>query len=619
MELLEPRHCPSAVFSTTDADGSSVDLTLRGPGSLDVVTGPAGDIDQIVLNGTTPLSQLVGRVQGGNGSTTFRSLYEGTDVQGMGRIRLADFDLAGDAAQIDLPNGADSLVLRGVAAGHSTITGAQFDRLKVLGNAVNLAVKTTSGANDARVVSFAADARAVRLDLAAGCDRIAVAGASQDFEAIVRGAVSTFKFGRPVDMPIVRADSIEQLKIGAPAEFASQIRTRYGIGDLQAVNQPVPRVGIDREGAPPIVISGPEGLVVGRNGIVSGTGSADDPYIIAGYNIAPAPSGVAITIQNIHGPSVVIRSVGVLGGSMGILIQNSDHIRIEDSQINGAGEGIILAASHDIAIDGVQIDGTTGSAIRTALQPDNPAGEAQVRNIAIMRSSVSNTGTTAIFLYGEQNLVLDTQVEHSHGRGIIIVGPFRYTVIKGNLIEECSIEGILVFGADARIGMYRTSTVTPQNARDIWIYRNTLHNNHEDMIELWYGVGASEIAHNVIDHNLDARSNNTGHMDGVELAWGIHGVRVYDNDIGHEGGDPVRGANAILVADSYSNTIEGNRINGVPGYGIAVVYDRTDFPMPTGNVVTDNTVANAGWGPVGFINMVDATPLANLNRVGPNG
>lgn len=92
-----------------------------------------------------------------------------------------------------------------------------------------------------------------------------------------------------------------------------------------------------------------------ENGVVSGTGTPDDPYVISGWSIQAADAPFGIQIRGVTRP-FVIRDVEVYGARVaGIKIETARNGRIEASLIKGAGTGILISLSRDVWVEGVKM------------------------------------------------------------------------------------------------------------------------------------------------------------------------------------------------------------------------------------------------------------------------
>ena len=92
-----------------------------------------------------------------------------------------------------------------------------------------------------------------------------------------------------------------------------------------------------------IVISGNDAFTE-ENGVVSGTGRSDDPYIIEGWEIVFNNTGTCISVSETD-RHFVVRDVHLVGAMTGVRLTTADHARITDSIIDGCAIGISASYS----------------------------------------------------------------------------------------------------------------------------------------------------------------------------------------------------------------------------------------------------------------------------------
>ena len=136
------------------------------------------------------------------------------------------------------------------------------------------------------------------------------------------------------------------------------------LGTLAAVVLLAGHASADRVPHAPIYISGDGGFTP-ANGVVSGSGSAADPFVIEEYTISiPFNSGVYIEDTSDY---YVLRNVTVLGqrraGSTGIYLTNSTHGLIECVVVNATETGIRVDSSSALVIDNCTVSYGTAGAI----------------------------------------------------------------------------------------------------------------------------------------------------------------------------------------------------------------------------------------------------------------
>ena len=110
-----------------------------------------------------------------------------------------------------------------------------------------------------------------------------------------------------------------------------------------------------------------------ENGVVSGCGTSQSPYVIEGWHIVPQGDGVGITVNNTT-LCLVIRSCIIEGASdAAILLDRVSNGRIEGCQLIGNEQGILLEDSHDNALIGNLIAENHYGVVMTIGSKDNIA------------------------------------------------------------------------------------------------------------------------------------------------------------------------------------------------------------------------------------------------------
>lgn len=99
----------------------------------------------------------------------------------------------------------------------------------------------------------------------------------------------------------------------------------------------------------PIVINGNGDFTV-ANGVIRGTGTPENPYLIAYWDIAGPPSGAGISITGTSA-HFVIRGVKVHGGHYGVHLQFVSNGRIEGTTATNNTHGIRIFSGSDIAVE----------------------------------------------------------------------------------------------------------------------------------------------------------------------------------------------------------------------------------------------------------------------------
>jgi len=186
-----------------------------------------------------------------------------------------------------------------------------------------------------------------------------------------------------------------------------------------------------------------------HNGVVGGSGDADDPYVLEGWAIAGS-TGHGLTIVNADAYCIIRNCQVTRSQWSGILIADSSNVIIEECEIvQNAHSGVEIVSSSRIAVRDSSIDGHTwGIGLRD---------------------------------------VSDTDL---HGN---LVAGSSEAGISGEAVNRCLIVGNEVTRNDLGIGLY--------NSRENFLAGNEIHGNSSGGIDLWPGSSRNELVNNVIVEN----------------------------------------------------------------------------------------------------------------------
>lgn len=199
-----------------------------------------------------------------------------------------------------------------------------------------------------------------------------------------------------------------------------------------------PRAGANLAHAP-IIIAG-NGDFTAANGVVGGTGSASDPYVIEGWeiNVSAAPAGVGIAIRDTDA-SFVIRGVRVQDESsmlgIGAEFRNVTNGRVEDSRFVALLEGLVLNSSS------VQLHGNNVSGWYQAVSLEAS------RNVT-MDGNVAAGGEHAVFVEGSENVTIAGN-ELEGGLWTVVLGASTGVRVLHNNIRYEALHAAMDYDANA--------------------------------------------------------------------------------------------------------------------------------------------------------------------------
>jgi len=87
-----------------------------------------------------------------------------------------------------------------------------------------------------------------------------------------------------------------------------------------------------------------------ENGVVSGSGSSGDPYIIEGWEIVFNNSGTCITVLDTS-KHFIVREVRLVGAMTGVRLSNLDHARVTDAVIENCAVGVSASYADLSSVD----------------------------------------------------------------------------------------------------------------------------------------------------------------------------------------------------------------------------------------------------------------------------
>lgn len=203
----------------------------------------------------------------------------------------------------------------------------------------------------------------------------------------------------------------------------------------------IPESGVSLEPHDPIRITGNSEFTA-ENGVVSGSGTAEDPYLIEGWLMTEAVIGAdyGIWLENTDA-HVVIRNCQIVPPDTGIRLEHTSNIIIENVTINGGHQGIYAYNSSNLVIRNSEISHIAGDALllysgSNVRIADCQIGDGQYYSLYMghMYDSIVEGCELYGSLYGvyaessERILIRNCNIHSNFGDGI-----YFYVVINGTI------------------------------------------------------------------------------------------------------------------------------------------------------------------------------------------
>lgn len=280
------------------------------------------------------------------------------------------------------------------------------------------------------------------------------------------------------------------------------------------------------------------------NGVISGTGTKSNPYLIAGWNTS------SISISSSVTSSYELLNDWVQGSSAnGIVLNtpNSPYSLIEnDYAISNQGDGLVVSNSPAVAITGVDASNNAQSGIMVSnitqgtsgllnsVAANNRVDGIELQNtpyFSISSTATTNNGRYGFYVYNSKNVTMASDNATSNSVGIYITGAQGQSyggalISNGNFISNGV--GIQINGVNQVLSSNLTndstvaieSTIQLQNDIGTLAGNDSVVSVESSTIGLnTYGVVVKNslplIVNNVISNNNDNGLNITGRYTGT--------------------------------------------------------------------------------------------------------
>jgi len=333
-----------------------------------------------------------------------------------------------------------------------------------------------------------------------------------------------------------------------------------------------------------------------ENGVVGGTGTQDDPYIIAGWEIV-VPSGeyYGVRIENVTAQFVlrglIIQNAIEMGGA-GIRIGFASGGAIEGCSISNSLHGIDIVSATDISVEncilyvsgrGLRVVGESEDQYRHEIADTNQYNNRQIYYFyGLDGETISGLQGGHLTVAGSRNVTISNN-EVVNGDGLLLA-----------FVEDSTITLNLVHRVANVITEYGIHLYDSHNNR---IFNNVVKNNRLAGIQLTLSTGNSLFENFAYvndsgirilasDDNEILENDVYANVTGIMLLGGSTANSVVGNTV-HD--DSERMAQGITMEAAFSNTIERNLVYGSE---MGVVLET----QAATNIVDDNTVVSGGYG-----------------------
>lgn len=362
----------------------------------------------------------------------------------------------------------------------------------------------------------------------------------------------------------------------------------------------------------PITILG-NGDFTAENGVISGSGTVEDPYLIAGWEI-DVPSGVpyGVKVENAS-VSFILRGLVVRGAmeAQGAAIRLGfvSAATIEDCTIANSVNGIEISSSMDVTVRrnvlyilgrGLRVIGESVKEYRHEIDETNVLNDYPIYYIyGKDGETVSGIHSSNLTVAASRNMTI-TENEIVCGDGM------QLAFVEDSLISGNTVHRLAPTLSEDGISLYRSTGNTVSD--------NLLKNNRRAGMHLWLSSG-NTILHNQLlanDYGLIIAASDDNRVydnvvaanpTGIEISAGSTGNEVARNIVYHENtkyGIAIEQAvgnrvekNAIVQSETgillgtqaYNNTILANTIVG-GAYGMLIVGSNNEI---AGNLIAQNS------------------------------
>jgi parallel beta-helix repeat protein len=349
------------------------------------------------------------------------------------------------------------------------------------------------------------------------------------------------------------------------------------------------------------------------NGVVSGSGTKDDPYVIEGWSFNSTTIAIKVSQTASH---LIIRNVAISNGpdsgQYGILIDAADNIEIRECSINWSGGGIQLIGpcSNNTIIDN-RIENNSGYGVKMGGWFDN---------LTISRNAIvlnQNSGLFGNDPKGIGIVVCNNSFLSNYGFGVEIIGGTCFDLSANNIASNgnggihaamCSGRGI-----DIRSNIIKDHVhygMELQRLFSVRIRNNTIFGRPDNVNGIYLGSESEycTIQNNSLIKNVNSIVVGYNCKNNIILGNNINGPSSVAIDV--DAGmnkiyyNIVKNSSSSIVSRGNDNEIENNEIFKCD-HGIFVSDgDRT--------VIKDNILSHVDPNTITVLTSKDVTVIGNI-------
>ncbi len=325
----------------------------------------------------------------------------------------------------------------------------------------------------------------------------------------------------------------------------------------------------------PIVINGDSDLT-SANGVIGGSGTYGNPYIIAGWSINATGYHRGIYLGNIS-KYVIVHDNIVWGATYqslpyfpggGISIYKSQHITIANNEVYKNTHGAVVRSSNSVELknnllrnnskNGAWITFTSASKAYNNTCYGN--GDSGINGYTLTDSTLETNNCTnneyGISLWGDSrnNAIAGNNMSLNSQNGVYLIGP------SGSKMEEIRVYSNKIYN-NSQYGIRTT------NLANATMWNNTIWLNQKHGIYMDTSSSNNTIYSNMIHHNLQAGI----YMYSYSSSYPSDSNQIHHNNISFNGGSGIvmeryTRYNSIFNNMLYNNTAYGISISGSANY-----------------------------------------------------